>query len=384
RRAAAERRNTSRRSAGGSTPSDCSNTQASSTSFPSACAMRRSLARTSCAARERSISSRVLPTPRRQRSRNRSASSTARARLSADSSSSTRRVPSRRARTCSGVNTGSPIRGVIAAPLARERLAGALRDELVKNRAFVPALTQDAAEPLHVLPHRPTAADHDGDARVRHVDAFVQHLGRDDGAVLPLREALQDLAPLLHLRLMRDHGKEKAPRDGVRRRVVLSEDQRLLVAVLIEQPIDHGELGGGGERELALPEVGLKGTPSGVGARGAPHEILPSVPPVHANPLRAQEVDVDLALPFVFVSLFAAQLDLDADRVVVGEVGAGELDDVFSVDERPDESLEQRIATILPLRSLLQPQPERRQAELCREPVRLSQKFVPCGVDVLL
>src|SRR5690606_8268298 len=289
RRAAAERRNTSRRSADGSTPSACSKTHPSSTSLASPCATRRSLARTSSAASARSTSSRGFPTPMRQRSRSRSASSAARARFWAESSSSTRRVPSRRARTCSGVSTGSPIRGVIAPPLAREGLAGSLGDELVQERALVPPLAEDSAEPLHVLPHGTAAADHDGHAGVRDVHPLVQNLGRDHGAVLPAREPLQDLAALFHFRLVRDHGKEEAARDGVRRRVVLREDQGLLVPVLVEQSVHRRELGRSGERELALPEIGLEGAAPGVRAGGAHHEVLPAVAAVHADPLGAQE-----------------------------------------------------------------------------------------------
>src|SRR5688572_10532806 len=220
RRRRAASRNSSLRSSAGSLPSGISNSDSSSTSFMSPERMRRSRGEHSMASQARTTSSRVFPTYSRAMSPSSRAMATARASSSRSRPRSLSSLPCRRTRTWSGLSM-SLVSGVSPAPLARSGLARARRHELVQYCLLTVATPQHAPEPLHVLAHGAGAADDDRDVRVRYVDTLVQHLGRDDGTVAAVREAFQDFAPLLDLRLVRDDGQEKASGHGVGGRIVL-------------------------------------------------------------------------------------------------------------------------------------------------------------------
>src|SRR5512139_4156073 len=70
--------------------------------------------------------------------------------------------------------TRSLVSNVIAPPVAGALFAGAARDELVEDGAFVGLFAENPPEALHVLAHRAAAGEHDGHVRAGDVDAFVQ------------------------------------------------------------------------------------------------------------------------------------------------------------------------------------------------------------------
>src|SRR5690606_27418733 len=107
--------------------------------------------------------------------------------------------PRRRTRTCSGASmtlSASAVGFVLASPLAGVGLGGAGRNQLVEERALPVLVPQYTAQALDVLPNRAAAANDHRHIGVGDVDALVQHLGRDHGAVASRREAFEDFAAL--------------------------------------------------------------------------------------------------------------------------------------------------------------------------------------------
>jgi hypothetical protein len=233
-------------------------------------------------------------------------------------------------------------------------------------------LAEDAAEALDVLAHGGAAADDDGDVGFGHVDALVEDLGGDDDAVLSPAKALEDLAAFGDLGLMRDDGYEEAARNLVGGGVVLGEDEGEVFAVHVQQELEIFELGGRGEGELALAAIGLHGAAAGGAARRALHELHPALGVAHADALAAQEARVHRALGLVFGAFARAELEGDALGVVVGEVFAGEFDDLLAVDDGADEVREQGFAAVGALERGGEAEPEGGEALLRRQTISLG------------
>ena len=85
----------------------------------------------------------------------------------------------------------------------------------------------------------------------------------------PVVEPEQDLAALLGLGLVRDHGHQELPGDRVDGRVVVGEDQHPVAVVPLEQPGQQVELGRRGQGQRALLAIGQERL-RGPRATGAP------------------------------------------------------------------------------------------------------------------
>src|SRR5262249_58574412 len=72
----------------------------------------------------------------------------------------------------------------LSPPPANSGLNRPTRRDLVKNGLLVRSLAENATEPLSVFARRATAAQNYRHRRLRHINAFVEHLRCDSGFVL--------------------------------------------------------------------------------------------------------------------------------------------------------------------------------------------------------
>jgi len=123
---------------------------------------------------------------------------------------------------------------------------------------FVGVLTQQSAQTLHVFADAAGAGEDDADIGGGNIDAFVEYLAGDDHVVLAGMETLEDLLAFARLRLMRDRRRQKATRDLVDARVIVSEYDDAILGMAVQQFVEQFNLRGGGDRQPLLLAVRLE------------------------------------------------------------------------------------------------------------------------------
>ena len=141
-------------------------------------------------------------------------------------------------------------------------------------------------------------------------------------------------------------------------------------------PLEQIELRRRGEGKLALPPVGFHRPTPFVGL-GRPHdEVLPTTRIPHVDAGATQKSEIDTPLPIVFLPLRRSQAHGDPLRFVVGQILAGKLHDIPSIDLRADEIHQLAFTTVGALDGSRQTKPEGSEASLRGKGVRLTWQVV--------
>jgi len=90
--------------------------------------------------------------------------------------------------------------------------------------------------------------------------------------------------------------------------------------VALHQLAEHAHLGVRAERDALRFTIGFHGAAAFFGARARGDEQLPAAHAAEVKALVLQELAKDGALAFVSHALVAAQMHVDAENLVIGEV----------------------------------------------------------------
>ena len=146
--------------------------------------------------------------------------------------------------------------------------------------------------------------------------------------------------------------------------------------MLVEQAFDIVELGWRRKGDFALAAVGGEGTLAFLGARGSDDEVGKTARAGHGDAVVGEKLAVDSARAVVFGALFVGQIDADAHGFVVGQVFAGQLDNVFAVDNGAHQFVQNRIAAIGAFRGGGEAQAERRETEARAQGIAFAGQVV--------
>src|SRR5215510_8592860 len=97
----------------------------------------------------------------------------------------------------------------LSPPPANSGLNRPTSRDLVKDGLLVRSLAENATEPLSVFARRTAAAQNDRHRRLRHINAFVEHLRRDDGFVLSAFKSPKNVFTFVRVRSVRDRRDEE-------------------------------------------------------------------------------------------------------------------------------------------------------------------------------
>lgn len=137
--------------------------------------------------------------------------------------------------------------------------AGSGADQLIQQRLFLAgSRTQDAAQPLHMLPDARRTGENDPDRHSRNVNTFIQHLARHKHGIGSGAEQIEELLALARLRPVGDHRPAEAAPEVVSGRIVGGEDDDPLPGVAVHDLPDHADLRLPAARDAALFEKGAE------------------------------------------------------------------------------------------------------------------------------
>src|SRR5581483_11631661 len=186
---------------------------------------------------------------------------------------------------------------------------------------------------------------------------------------------------LARLRLVRDERDEEAVRDLVGGVVLVGEDEDALAAAALEDLLEGVELARRGERDAPLLAPRLERVAAlGVAAR-LDQEARPAARRSEPEAAAVEEAAPPGARRLVGRALALRERDEHGHDLVGRERVARELFDLFAIDERTDEVVEQRVAAIETLGRRREPEPERRDRELGGEREGGSGEVVRLIID---
>ena len=112
-----------------------------------------------------------------------------------------------------------------------DRIADEDLDEQRLQRFF---FAQDAPEALEVFALTRPTPQHDRHLRFRHIDALIEHPGRDDHTVVPLLESVENVLAFSDPCFMGDDWHQVLARNGVGDGVGLGEHEDAVTRVLTQ------------------------------------------------------------------------------------------------------------------------------------------------------
>ncbi len=182
------------------------------------------------------------------------------------------------------------------------------------------------------------AGQDDRHVRFRHVHAFVQDVRGDYAPVATLPEAVQDLFSLPSRGLVSDTRYEEPLAERVNFLDALGEDDAAIVPVFSEQVFERHAFTHRAALYLPPPSRRQERLPaSGVAGGGHQDEALPVFGRAHRESMFLQKVPVHGVSLGVFEPLVGRELYRDANQLVRGEVGPGQILRRAPVADFPDQ-----------------------------------------------
>src|SRR5215470_16677526 len=141
--------------------------------------------------------------------------------------------------TRSAVSTISLL--LSAPPLRLAFLNGPACNHFKEHCLPVLDLAQHSSQALDIFACSRSAAQHNSDFRLRHIDTLVQHSGRDNHAIASCLKAIENLLAFGCAGFMGNCWNKMTAGDVVNHAVVLGEDQHPLRGIFMQQRIERPE-----------------------------------------------------------------------------------------------------------------------------------------------